>query len=233
MLKIINISKSYPGKNNVLQNVEFEVHSGEICALLGKNSSGKSSILRTIVDARDVDSGEIFIDNERFDENSISCKKKLGYVSDNEMMCKCFTGRQYINIKNCLYNIPKNEKEERIKKYVSMLYMNTAINKKISTYSKSMKQKLLIISALVHKPSLIVMDNPFSGLDYESVNQVIEVMEYERSHGVAILFSSHMLDVIDRIADKVVVIKAGLVIVDDRLDRVNQYTSLQNLLSNL
>lgn len=230
MLNVKNISKSYPGKANALQKVSFRVRRGEICVLLGNNGAGKSSIIRSVVGAQDVDEGDILIGGRLLREAGITCKKTLGYIPDNHALYTYLTGREYVNLVSSFYDIPKEEMEERINKYVSLLKLDNAFDKLVSTYSKGMKQKLLIIAAIVHKPDIIIMDEPFSGLDPATVDLLIKLVLEEKERGAAILFSSHMLSITEKIADRIVVIKEGMVVMDDEAEEVKKYGCIEELL---
>lgn len=230
MLRVKKISKSYPMKPNALKDVDFEVKSGEICVLLGNNGAGKSSIIRSIVGAQDVDCGEIYIGKDMLKEQGISCKKNLGYIPDNHALYTYLTGREYINLISSFFDIPYDEKDERINKYVSLLKLEKAFDNLISTYSKGMKQKLLIVAAIIHQPDVIVMDEPFSGLDPATVELLIRLILEEKKRGAAILFSSHMLSVAEKIADKVIIIKEGMVIVDNTYEALQKQGCLEEIL---
>ncbi|MBR1691720.1 MAG: ABC transporter ATP-binding protein [Lachnospiraceae bacterium] len=210
--------------------MEFEVKAGEICGLLGNNGAGKSTVLRSVVGAQDVDAGEIFIGGQRLKEHSISCKKMLGYIPDNQALYPYLTGRQYIAFVSSFYAIPKEEKEKRIEEYTAILNLEHAFDQVISSYSKGMKQKLLIIAAMVHQPGLIVMDEPFSGLDPATVNQLIQIVKEEKRRGAAVIFSSHMLDIAEKICDKIVMLKEGMVVIDSQLVEIYKYGRLEHLL---
>ena len=209
MLSVNEVSKSYPGKENALKEVSFQVDAGEICGLVGNNGAGKSSIIRCIVGAQEADAGEIFINGKSLKKESVLCKAELGYIPDNQAVYHYLTGRQYLDLISSFYDISKAAKEERIANLVYMLQMEDVIHKPVSAYSRGMKQKLLIMAAIIHEPNLIVMDEPFTGLDPSTVEQLIKVINAERERGAGILFSSHMLDIVTRISDKVVVIKNG------------------------
>ena len=158
------------------------------------------------------------------------CKAELGYIPDNQAVYHYLTGRQYLDLISSFYDISKATKEERIANLVYMLQMEDVIHKPVSAYSRGMKQKLLIMAAIIHEPNLIVMDEPFTGLDPSTVEQLIKVINAERERGAGILFSSHMLDIVTRISDKVVVIKNGNILIDDEIANVNHSGCLQKLL---
>lgn len=229
MLQVKNITKSYPGKPNALLNVEFEVKSGEVCGLIGQNGAGKSSIIRSIIGAQDVDAGEIYIEGKSMKQETLICKKALGYIPDNQALYPYLTGRQYINFVSDIHRVSIKDREQHVERYTALLGMEDAYEKVISSYSKGMKQKLLIIAALIHNPRLIIMDEPFSGLDPVTVEQLKEIIKQESKKGKAVLFSSHMLEIAEKICTQIVMIKEGIVVVDENIREKREQGRLENL----
>ncbi|MDD2202913.1 MAG: ABC transporter ATP-binding protein [Bacilli bacterium] len=213
MLKIINFSKSY-GNNGkkAVDNLNLEIKKGEIFGFIGHNGAGKTTTIKAIVGITEFNEGEILIDGLSIKENDIECKNKIAYIPDDPDIYSSLTGIQYLNFIADIYQVEAEEKERLIKKYATMFEILPNLGDIISTYSHGMKQKLVIISALVHSPKLLVLDEPFVGLDPKSAFALKKVMRELCNDGASIFFSSHVLEVVEKLCDKVAIIKNGKLI---------------------
>lgn len=210
MLKIVNFSKTYSNsKKKAVKDLNLEVKEGEIFGFIGHNGAGKTTTIKAIVGINEIDEGDILIDGLSIKDNDIECKKKIAYIPDNPDIYTSLTGIGYLNFIADIYEVDAKEKEELIKKYATLFEILPNLGDVISTYSHGMKQKLVIISALIHKPRLIVMDEPFVGLDPTSSFSLKKLMKELCDEGVSIFFSSHVLEVVEKLCDKVGIIKNG------------------------
>lgn len=226
MLYIDKLSKSYPEKNNAIQNVSFHIAPGEICGLIGANGAGKSTLIRSVIGAQSVNSGTIRINGKLLHEAPIECKKVMAYIPDKQELYPYLTGEQYLNFVCDIYRIDPSCSERAVQEYSELLQMTDSLLKPTSTYSKGMKQKLLIIAALVHTPKLLIMDEPFSGLDPFTVEHLKTLIRQESEKGTAVLFSSHMLEIAEKICSHVVMIRNGNIAADLMTDETTDLNSL-------
>ncbi len=213
MLRIVNFSKSYGNnKKKAVDNLNLEIKKGEIFGFIGHNGAGKTTTIKAIVGINDFDEGDILIDGLSIKTNDIECKKKIAYIPDNPDIYSSLTGISYLNFIADIYEVEAKEKEELINKYATMFEILPNLGDLISTYSHGMKQKLVIISALIHKPQLLVLDEPFVGLDPKSSFALKQVMREMCKEGTSIFFSSHVLEVVEKLCDKVGIIGKGKLI---------------------
>ena len=227
MLEIINFTKSYVNKKAV-DDLSFKIESGDICAFVGPNGAGKTTTLKSICGILDFDMGDILVDGLSIKIDPISCKKKLAYLPDNPDLYEFLKGIDYLNFICDIYNVGE-ERKELIKKYGDLFELTGFLGNTINTYSHGMKQKLAIISALIHKPKLLLLDEPFVGLDPVSSHNLKEIMKELTKDGVAILFSTHVLEVAEKLCNKVAVIKKGKLVVFDSMKKVVKDKSLEDL----
>lgn len=211
MLEIKNVSKSY-GSKKALDNVSFKVKKGKIFGFIGENGAGKTTLIKSIVGIHDFDSGDILIDGISIKEDPTSCKKKMAYVPDNPDIYPNLRGIDYLNFISDMYEVSEEERNTLIKKYADKFLLTSALGDVISSYSHGMKQKLVIISALIHKPSLIILDEPFVGLDPKSTKDVKDIMKELCKENVTFFFSSHVLEVVEKLCDEVAIIKDGKIL---------------------
>ena len=212
MLKIENLSKSY-GAKKAVDNVSLHIQKGEIYGFIGHNGAGKTTTLKAVCGILDFNEGEIYVDGISVKEDAFACKKRLAYIPDNPDLYTFMSGIGYLNFVADVYDVPPNERQAAIKKYGDLFELTDNLGQKISSYSHGMKQKLAIIAALVHRPKLIVMDEPFVGLDPKAAHSVKMVMrELCDEEGCAIFFSTHVLEVAEKLCDKVAIIKDGKLI---------------------
>ncbi len=213
MLKIVKFSKTYSNSDKkAVDDLNLHIKKGEIFGFIGHNGAGKTTTIKAIVGINEIDEGDILIDGISIKENPIKCKKKMAYIPDNPDIYTSFTGIGYLNFVADIYQVEAKEKEELIKKYATTFEIMQNLGDLISTYSHGMKQKLVIIAALIHKPKLIIMDEPFVGLDPKSSFALKKIMKELCDDGASMFFSSHVLEVVEKLCDKVGIIKQGKLI---------------------
>ena len=194
ILEIKNFSKTYGEGRKACDDVNLTVNSGDIFGFIGHNGAGKSTTIRAVVGVLDFKDGEIYIDGHSVKDEPIECKKITAYIPDNPDLYENLTGIQYLNFIADVFGISAEEREERISKYAGMLEISDALGDLISSYSHGMKQKVAVISALIHKPKLMVLDEPFVGLDPKASFTLKEIMRDMCENGAAVFFSTHVLD---------------------------------------
>ena len=226
MLEIIDFSKSY-GNKLAVDNLSFKVEPGDICAFVGHNGAGKTTTIKAIAGILDFDKGDILVDGVSIKEDPISCKKKMAYLPDNPDLYEFLKGIDYLNFICDIYEV--DNRKDLIKKYSDLFELTGFLGNPINTYSHGMKQKLAIISALVRKPKLLLLDEPFVGLDPVSSHNLKEIMKELTKDGVCILFSTHVLEVAEKLCNKVAVIKKGKLVVFDSMKKVLKDKSLEDL----
>ena len=226
MLEFKNLKKSY-GEKVAVNDLSFKIESGDICAFVGPNGAGKTTTIKAVAGILDFDSGDILIDNKSIKTNPIECKKIMAYLPDNPDLYEFLKGIDYLNFICDIYEI--DDRKELIKKYSDLFELTGFLGNAINTYSHGMKQKLAIISALIRKPKLLLLDEPFVGLDPVSSHNLKEVMKELTKEGVAILFSTHVLEVAEKLCNKVAVIKNGKLVVFDSMKNVIKDKSLEDL----
>ena len=232
MLKISNLTKKY-GSKKAVDNLSLEIQSGEIYAFIGHNGAGKTTTIKSCCGILQFNEGEILIDNMSIKSNPIECKRKMAYIPDNPDLYEFMSGIAYLNFVSDIYGIPKQEREDRIKKFSSIFGLTSDLAQPVSAYSHGMKQKLAIISALIHEPKLLIMDEPFVGLDPKAAHSLKEIMRDICNAGGAIFFSTHVLEVAEKLCDKVAIIKDGRLIVSGSMDEVKGKQSLESVFLEL
>ena len=226
MLRIENLSKKY-GDKVAVDNLSLHIKPGEIYGFLGHNGAGKTTTLKSVVGILQFDSGEIYIGNESVKSNPIECKKKIAYIPDNPDLYDYMTGNQYLNFIADIFKVPSSERKQKIEYYANKFAIYDDLNAALSSYSHGMKQKIAIISAWIHNPELIVMDEPFVGLDPESSHKLKEMMREHCDNGGMIFFSTHVLEVAERLCDKVAIIKKGKLIKSGTVEEVKGDKTLE------
>lgn len=213
MLEVSNLIKTYKGsKTPTLKGVSFTVKDGDVFGIIGKNGAGKSTTIKAIIGIHSFEGGEIVVNGYSIKKDENSVKQLIGYVPDNHSVYENLTGREYVNFMADVYGVDKQDREQRLNKYAKMFNLEHAIDNQISGYSHGMRQKICIIGALVHEPKLWVLDEPFLGLDPQSIDAVKECIHYyskDKSHMV--IFTSHNLDTVIEMCNKVCVINNGKV----------------------
>ena len=232
MLKIENLTKTY-GHKKAVDDLSLHIESGNIYGFIGHNGAGKTTTLKAIVGIMNFDSGDILIDGKSIKKDALACKKIMAYIPDNPDLYESLTGIKYLNFICDVYGIDQEKRTERIKKYSDMFELSDSLGEVISAYSHGMKQKLAIIAALVHEPKLIIMDEPFVGLDPKATHLLKQLMRQMCDQGAAIFFSTHVLEVAEKLCDKIAIIKAGKLIVSGNTQDVIGDESLEDVFLEL
>lgn len=232
MLKIENLTKSY-GDKKAVDGVSLHIQSGEIYGFIGHNGAGKTTTLKACCGILQFDEGEIFIDGLSIKENPIDCKRALAYIPDNPELYSFMTGTQYLNFVMDIFNIETGVRRARVEHYANALGLTADLAQPIATYSHGMKQKLAVISAFIHQPKLVIMDEPFVGLDPKAAHTLKEIMRDHCNKGGAIFFSTHVLEVAEKLCDKVAIIMGGKLIKTGTMDEVKGDSSLEKVFLQL
>ena len=211
-LQIKNVSKTYNQEKKALDNVNFQIDGGEIFAFIGHNGAGKTTMIKSIVGILDFDCGDILINGKSIKDDPIGCKLEMAYVPDNPDLYENMSALDFINFVCDMYNISKDIRKENIEKYSKMFEIEDKLNNDISRFSHGMKQKVALISALSHDPKVLIMDEPFVGLDPKAVYDMKEIMKKMAKEGKTIFFSTHILDVAEKLCDRVAIIKCGKIV---------------------
>ena len=233
MIEIKNVSKSYDGVNKAIENISFNVNDGSIFAFIGPNGSGKTTTIKSIMGIHDFDSGEILINGKSIKDNAILCKKIMAYVPDNPDLYENMKAIDFINFICDMYDVPKNIRIDNINKYSKIFEIEKNLNDNISSFSHGMKQKIAIIAALSHNPQILIMDEPFVGLDPKAVFDMKEIMHEMVKEGKIIFFSTHILDVAEKLCDHVAIIKKGKIIKTGKMKDIKGDTSLEKVFLEL
>lgn len=232
VLSIKNYTKYYDDFKAV-DDLSLEINQGEICAFIGHNGAGKTTTLKACAGILNFDRGEILINGMSIKESPLECKKIMAYLPDNPDLYEVLTGIKYLNFVADVYGVNSEDRKTRIKELSNLLGIYDNLAQTISTYSHGMKQKLAIISALVHKPKLLMMDEPFVGLDPTATHHLKNFMKDLCSEGSAIFFSTHVLEVAEKLCDKVAIIKKGKLVASGTMEEVKGKTSLENVFLEL
>ena len=232
MLKIENLTKKF-GDKTAVDNLSLHIQKGEIYGFIGHNGAGKTTTLKSVVGILQIDSGNIFIDGINIKDNPIECKKKLAYIPDNPDLYDFMTGIKYLNFIGDIFAVPSDERGRQIAKYADAFELTANLGQSIQSYSHGMKQKLALIAALMHSPKLIIMDEPFVGLDPKSSHTLKQIMREHCDNGGAIFFSTHVLEVAEKLCDKVAIIKEGKLIVSGTMEDVKGNESLEEVFLEL
>ena len=233
MLEIKNFSKSYVAGIKAVDNLNLTVNDGEIYGFIGHNGAGKSTTIKCVVGALDFIDGEILLDGLSIKNDAIAFKNKLAYIADNPDIYDFMTGIKYLNFIADVFAVSTQERTNLIKKYASAFELEGALGDVISSYSHGMRQKLALISALIHKPKLLVLDEPFVGLDPKASHTLKTIMRELTSNGSIIFFSTHVLEVAEKLCDRVAIIKDGKLVVEGNMDEVTANSSLESVFLSL
>ena len=232
MLKIDHFTKTY-GEKKAVDDLTLHIQRGEIYGFIGHNGAGKTTTLKSVAGIMQFDSGEILIDGISIQKDPIACKKKMAYIPDNPDLYEFMTGMQYLNFVGDVFGIPAEQRKQRIQALADTFELTGDLNQPISAYSHGMKQKLAIISAWIHQPQLILMDEPFVGLDPKAAHILKGMMREVCNQGGAIFFSTHVLEVAEKLCDKVAIIKGGKLIRSGTMEDVKGDTSLESVFLEL
>ena len=232
MLRIENLTKTY-GEKRAVDALNLRIAPGEICAFIGHNGAGKTTAIKSCCGILDFDEGEIYIDGKSVKSQPMECKRITAYIPDNPDLYEFMSGIKYLNFVADIFAVGKKEREERISRLADSFGLTGDLAQPISAYSHGMKQKLAIIAAWLHDPKLIIMDEPFVGLDPVAAHTLKTMMRDHCDAGGAIFFSTHVLEVAEKLCDKVAIIKAGRLIVSGSMEEVKGDTSLEEVFLEL
>ncbi len=232
MLRIEHLTKVYGGKKAV-DDLSLHIQPGEIYGFIGHNGAGKTTTLKSVVGILQFDEGEITIDGISIREQPLACKKKFAYIPDNPDLYDFMTGIKYLNFIADVFGVDENIRQERIRKYAELFELTNDLGQPIAAYSHGMKQKLAIIAAWMHDPKLIIMDEPFVGLDPKASHLLKGMMREVCDNGGAIFFSTHVLEVAEKLCDKVAIIKGGKLIRSGTMEEVKGDDSLEEVFLEL
>ena len=232
MLRIEHFTKAYGGKKAV-DDLSLHIRAGEIYGFIGHNGAGKTTTLKACCGILPFEEGEIFIDGHSIKKEPLVCKSSLAYIPDNPDLYDFMTGIQYLDFIADIFSVPADERAKLIGDYSELFGIAGDLSKPVGAYSHGMKQKLAIISALIHKPRLIIMDEPFVGLDPKASHQLKELMREFCGGGGAIFFSTHVLEVAEKLCDMVAIIKGGRLLRSGRMDEVRGDESLERVFLEL
>ncbi|MBP3655752.1 MAG: ABC transporter ATP-binding protein [Clostridia bacterium] len=229
MLRIENLTKVYPGGKRAVDGLSLSVREGEICAFIGHNGAGKSTTIRAVCGVMGFDEGEIRVDGISVREDPLACKRRIAYLPDHPALYPFMTGDQFIALTADLYGVGAKERAERTERYAAMLGMTDRLGDLIDSYSHGMRQKTAVIAALVHQPRLMVLDEPFVGLDPEAAYHLKRVMRELCDQGSAIFFSTHVLEVAQKLCDRVVMIRGGRLVAQGTMEEIAGDRSLEDV----
>ena len=232
MLKIEHLTKTY-GTKKAVDDLSLHIQPKEIFGFIGHNGAGKSTTLRSAVGILQFDSGTITINGKNLKDDPVACKKEIAYIPDNPDLYEFMSGIKYLNFIADIFGISPSERQEKIRRYADMLELTNDLAQPISAYSHGMKQKLAVIAAWIHSPKLIIMDEPFVGLDPKASHLLKEMMREHCDQGGAIFFSTHVLEVAEKLCDKVAIIKQGRLIRVGTMEEVRGDDSLEEVFLEL
>ena len=232
MLKIEHLTKLY-GEKKAVDDLSLHIEKGEIYGFIGHNGAGKTTTIKACCGILQFDSGEIWVDGVSVRDDPLSCKRKIAYIPDNPDLYDFMSGIKYLNFVADIFGVSQSERQERIRRYADTFELTDDLAQPIGSYSHGMKQKLAIISALIHEPKLIIMDEPFVGLDPKASHTLKLLMRDICDRGGAIFFSTHVLEVAERLCDKVAIIKGGRLIKSGTMEDVKGDESLESVFLEL
>ena len=229
MLRIEGLTKTYKGAKKAIDSLSLEVKSGEIFGFIGHNGAGKTTTLKCIAGILDFEEGEIFVDGKSVKTQEMEAKQVLAYVPDNPDLYEYLTGIQYLNFIADVYGVGAQERTEKIERYGKEFEISEWFGDLISSYSHGMRQKLAVISALIHSPKLLILDEPFVGLDPKASLKLKEIMREVCANGGAIFFSTHVLEVAEKLCDRIAIIKDGKLVVSGVTEELTDGKSLESV----
>ncbi len=229
MLEIKNLTKTYKGGKTAVDNLSLRVRAGDIYGFIGHNGAGKTTTIKAVVGIHDFDKGEIRVDGKDVRTQSLACKKAMAYIPDNPDIYEYLTGIQYLNFLADIYQVPGKAREERIRREAEDFGIYSVLGDLVSTYSHGMRQKLALTGALIHEPKLLVLDEPFVGLDPEASLLLKRKMHAFCEKGSAIFFSTHVLEVAEKLCNRIAVISGGKLIVEGDTKELTRDKSLEDV----
>lgn len=229
MLQINNLTKTYKGGKTAVSDLNLEIGAGDIYGFIGHNGAGKTTTIKAVVGILEFERGEILIDGHSVQEEPLLCKSMLAYIPDNPDLYEHLTGIQFLNFVADIFRVEKRDREERIRNYADAFDLTKNLGDLISSYSHGMKQKLAIISALIHKPKLLILDEPFVGLDPKAAVVLKTFMRELCEEGSAIFFSTHVLDVAEKLCNKIAIIHHGKLVVAGKTEDIVKNGSLEEV----
>lgn len=232
MIEIKNVTKKY-GDNIVLNNISFNVNDGEIFGFIGHNGAGKTTLIKALVGIHGINEGDILINGNSIKSNPVACKKEIAFVPDNPELYEQMKAIDFINFICDMYEIPQNERKENIQKYSKVFEIENNLNNTIESFSHGMKQKITLISALAHNPKILIMDEPFVGLDPKAVYDFKNIMKEMIKDGKIVFFSTHILDVAEKLCSRVAIIKKGELLKVGNMDEIKGDKSLEKVFMDL
>ncbi len=232
MIEIKNVTKKY-GDKKAVDSISFNVEDGDIFAFIGHNGAGKTTLIKSIVGIHDFEEGDIIIDGMSIKENPVECKKLMAFVPDNPETYEHMKAIDYINFICDMYEVDTETRTKNIKKYATLFEMEDKLNDTIDSYSHGMKQKIVLISALAHNPRILIMDEPFVGLDPKAVFDIKEVLNEMVKEGKIVFYSTHILDVAEKLCSRVAIIKNGKLIKSGSMKEIKGDKSLEKVFMEL
>ena len=233
MIEIKNFSKTYDGLKKALNDVSFSVKDGEIFAFIGHNGAGKTTMIKSIIGILDFQEGDILINNKSIKKDPIACKLDMAYVPDNPDLYENMKAIDFINFVLDMYDIPSDTRKEKIEKYAKLFELEDKLTDDIASFSHGMKQKVALIAALAHDPKVLIMDEPFVGLDPKAVYDIKEIMKQMAKDGKTIFFSTHILDVAEKLCSRVAIIKNGQIVKIGKMNDIKGDESLEQVFLEL
>ena len=233
MIEINNVSKTYNGVKKAIKDVSFKVNGGEIFGFIGHNGAGKTTMIKSIVGILDFEDGDILVNGKSIKSNPIECKMDIAYVPDNPDLYENMRAIDFINFICDMYEIDKDTRKKNVLKYAKMFEIDEKLGDDISSFSHGMKQKVALIAALSHDPKVLIMDEPFVGLDPKAVFDMKEIMRSMAKEGNTIFFSTHILDVAEKLCDRVAIIKSGKIVKIGKMKDIKGDESLEEVFLEL
>lgn len=233
MIEIKNVYKSYDGIKNALDDVNLTINNGSIFALIGHNGAGKTTLIKAIMGIHELSSGSIMIDGKSISSNMVECKMKMAYVADVPTLYENLRAIDFINFVCDMYDTSVSVRRDNILKYSKIFELEDKLSSELSSFSHGMKQKVAIIAALSHDPSIIIMDEPFVGLDPKAVFDIKNIMFELAKDGKLIIFSTHILDVAEKLCDSVAIIKDGKIVANGSMKQIKGDVSLEEVFLEL
>lgn len=233
MLRLENYTKTYPNGKKAVNNLNLHIEAGDLFAFIGHNGAGKTTTIKSIVGILEFEEGNIYINGLSIKDAPIECKKQIAYIPDNPDLYESLTGIQYLNLIADIFELTKEVRKEKIEYYAKEFGLLEELNNYINSYSHGMKQKLALISAFMHEPKLLILDEPFVGLDPKSAYIVKQLMKDLCDRGGAIFFSTHILEVAEKLCNKIAIIKNGELLITGAMEEIIKNASLEDVFLEL